>query len=364
VELELTQKNLMLINWKQSQEDMLLNSSKKGMLGPGADVPAPDMGTGPREMAWIKDTYESFNPGDINSSACVTGKPVSQGGIRGRTEATGLGVFYCILECLSYKDDASRMGLSPGIKGKTYSVQGFGNVGSYACKFIHEAGGKIVAIGEKDGTLINSKGIDIAALWKWKEEGKAWAKFPGVERVEKDSAYAITVQCDVLVPAAMESQITQANAHLVKAKLIAEGANGPVTAPADKILNSRGIIVLPDILANAGGVTVSYFEWLKNLQHVRFGRMTRRFDTEVGENIAQIIQQTTGKPLSDDIHKKLAHGADERDLVYSGLADTMNVAYANLRNISIEKKCSLRVAAFIDAIRKINVCYNELGIFP
>lgn len=235
--------------------------------------PAPDVGTGPREMAWIKDTYEAMRSEDLNATACVTGKPVTQGGVRGRNEATGLGVFYAIREALSYADDVKRMGLTPGIAGKRVVVQGFGNVGSFSAKFLHENGAKVVAIAEANGCLYNPEGLDIPALWEWKEKGNELNKFPGAKSIIIPSIEGLELDCDILVPAALEGQITKANAHKIKAKLIAEGANGPVTSDADNILFSKGVLIIPDILCNAGGVVVSYFEWLKNIQHVRFGRL-------------------------------------------------------------------------------------------
>jgi len=331
---------------------------KKNMLGPGQDVPAPDMGTGEREMSWIKDTYEAFSGADLNSAACVTGKPVTQGGIRGRKEATGLGVFYCVREALSYKDDTDKMKIDTGVAGKTVVVQGFGNVGSFSAKFMHEAGMKVVAIIEKDGAIVNENGINIDQLFDHSEKHKQIYNFPGAKLV-KNGIELLEHPCDVLVPAAMESQITSANAHKIKAKLIAEGANGPITSAADKVLFSKGIVVIPDILCNAGGVCVSYFEWLKNLQHVRFGRMTKRFSEAQLQYITKALEKATGKHL--DLVTK---GGDELDLVRSGLLDTMATSYLEVRTIAQQKNCSLRVAAFISAIRKIAKAYEQLGIFP
>jgi glutamate dehydrogenase (NAD(P)+) len=333
---------------------------KKNMLGPGLDVPAPDMGTGEREMSWIKDTYEAYSS-DLNASACVTGKPVTQGGIRGRKEATGLGIFYCVREALSYADDVKRLGLTPGVKGKTAIVQGFGNVGSFASKFMHEAGVKVIAVIEKDGAIVNENGLNIDALIEWNDKNKGIIGFPGATKtLKKEQALeALEYPCDILVPAAMENQITSANAGKIKAKLIAEGANGPITASADKILYAKGIVVIPDILCNAGGVAVSYFEWLKNLQHSRFGRMTKRFTEAQVTYIGEAFERSTGKPLNIKSDTQ-----DELTLVRSGLLDTMSTAYAHVRQISQDKKCSLRIAAFICAIQKISKAYEQLGIFP
>jgi len=332
---------------------------KKNMLGPGLDVPAPDMGTGEREMSWIKDTYEAYT-NDLNASACVTGKPVTQGGIIGRKEATGLGIFYCVREALSYEDDAKKLGLKKGIKDKTAIVQGFGNVGSYASKFMHEHGIKVVGIIEKDGAILNETGLNIDALFEWNDKNKGIIGFPGATKtVKKNQLEVLEYPCDILVPAAMESQITSQNASKIKARLIAEGANGPITASADKILKDKGVLVIPDILCNAGGVATSYFEWLKNLQHSRFGRMTKRFSEAQLVGISDAFEKATGKPLSIR-----ADAQDELNLVRSGLLDTMSTAYASVRQISMDKKCSMRIAAFICAIQKISKAYEQLGIFP
>jgi len=332
---------------------------KKNMLGPGVDVPAPDMGTGEREMSWIKDTYEQFT-NDLNASACVTGKPVTQGGIRGRKEATGLGVFYCIREALSYPEDCKKMGLTPGLKGKTAVVQGFGNVGSFSAKFLHEHGVKVICIVEKDVAIVNEEGLNIEELLLWQAKSRTIEGFPGAKRTIKENPLSgIELQCDILIPAAMENQITSENAHRIKAKLIGEGANGPVTSAADKILYAKGALIIPDILANAGGVAVSYFEWLKNLQHVRFGRMTKRFSEAQLIFISDAFQQSTGKTLNIK-----ADVGDELNLVRSGLLDTMSTSYAQVREVSHEKGCSMRIAAFICAIRKISKAYEQLGIFP
>jgi glutamate dehydrogenase (NAD(P)+) len=330
---------------------------KKNMLSPALDVPAPDVGTGPREMAWIKDTYEAMRSEDLNATACVTGKPVTQGGVRGRNEATGLGVFYAIREALSYADDVKRMGLTPGIAGKRVVVQGFGNVGSFSAKFLHENGAKVVAIAEANGCLYNPEGLDIPALWEWKEKGNELNKFPGAKSIIIPSIEGLELDCDILVPAALEGQITKANAHKIKAKLIAEGANGPVTSDADSILFSKGVLIIPDILCNAGGVVVSYFEWLKNIQHVRFGRLTKRFTEAQIKEITDTLESVT--------HKKITpRGPEELDLVRSGLLDTMATAYEQVRAISHEKNCSLRIGAFVSAIQKIATAYKQLGITP
>jgi len=248
-----------------------------------------------------------------------------------------------------------------GVKDKTVVVQGFGNVGSYSAKFMHEAGMKVTAIIEKDGGIVNDKGIDIDALFDHVEKNKTIYGFrkDGTQLVEKNFLELLEKQCDVLVPAAMEAQITSKNAPKIKARLIAEGANGPITSAADKVLYEKGIVVIPDILCNAGGVCVSYFEWLKNLQHVRFGRMTKRFSEAQLQYVTNALEKATGKKLD-----LITKGGDELDLVRSGLLDTMANSYFEVRSIAQQKNCSLRIAAFISAIRKIAKAYEQLGIFP
>jgi len=338
---------------------------KKGMLGAGSDVPAPDVGTGSREMAWIKDTYEAFHPGDLNSAGCVTGTPVTQGGIRGREDATGLGDFYVLRECLNHAEDMKKVGLTPGLNGKKVVVQGFGNVGSYSAKFLYESGCIVTAVGEYNGTIVNPNGLNIQDLWNWtKVQKKNIMDFPGKATTLPNSEDCLTLPCDILVPAALEGQITSQSAPKVKAKVIAEAANGPTTAPADAILNQRGIVIIPDILANAGGVTVSYFEWLKNLQHSRFGRLTKRFEEDMGRSVSKVIEEQTGKGLTSTQERNIVKGADELDLVRSGLLDTMANSYATVREIAHKRNVSLRTGAFISAVSKIATSYETLGIFP
>jgi glutamate dehydrogenase (NAD(P)+) len=335
--------------------------AKKNMLGPAVDVPAPDMGTGEREMAWIQDTYLSKNPNDLNATACVTGKPVQLGGIKGRTEATGLGVYYSIMEAISYEDDIKKIGLTPGIAGKNVIIQGFGNVGSYASKFLFENGAKIVAIIEKDGTIINENGLNITKLFEHKKQFGTISNFPGATSTlpASKALQGLELPCDILVPAAMENQITTKNVSNIKAKIIAEGANGPTTSLADKYLYEKGVLIIPDILCNAGGVIVSYFEWLKNLQHSRFGRLSKHMTEHNIRSISKTLEELTGKPIVG-----IQTGAGELEMVRSGLLDTISNAYAQVREISKNKNCSLRIAAFISAITKIEKVYKLLGIFP
>ncbi len=337
---------------------------KKNFIGPGIDVPAPDYGTGPREMAWIADTYAALNPGQIDAMACVTGKPVSQGGIRGRTEATGRGVSFAVREACNIVEDMKTLGLTPGVKGKRVVVQGLGNVGYYAAKFLQEAGCIIVGLAEYEGAISNPNGLDVEAVFKHRKETRSILNFPGAQNILKTTD-ALELDCDILVPAALEKQIHAENAPRIKAKIIAEGANGPTTPDAEEILLKKGVMVIPDMYANAGGVTVSYFEWLKNLQHVRMGRMGKRFMESSSSELVKTIERVTGKSLTDKERKSLSHGPDEVDLVNSGLEDTMINAYHEIRDIWKSKPgIDLRTAAFISAINKIATSYTELGIFP
>ncbi len=337
--------------------------TRKNFIGPGVDVPAPDYGTGAREMAWIMDTYGALSDGDINALACVTGKPVGQGGVRGRTEATGRGVFFGIRQALSFSEDMEALGLSTGIEGKRFAVQGLGNVGSHAARFIHEAGGVLVALAEMEGTIHNPDGLDINKVMAYRREHGTFIGMPGAEHIG-DASEVIGVECDVLVPAALEGQIRDDNVGRVNAKIVAEAANGPVTADADDVLRERGVMVIPDVYINAGGVTVSYFEWLRNLSHVRFGRMSKRAEQRMQERLVQTIEQATGKPFEAELRQQIIHGADEIDLVNSGLEETMINAYDELREVRQKYDVDLRTGAFINAIEKVAVSYREMGIFP
>ena len=295
---------------------------KKNFIGPGIDVPAPDMGTGPREMAWIADTYSQLAAADLNAVACVTGKPVSQGGIGGRREATGRGVYFGLREACDVAEDMKAIGLSPGLADKRFVVQGLGNVGYHAARFMIEGGAVMVGVSEVKGGIHNPDGIDLGDLTKHREERGTVLDFAAAENLTS-SAAALELECDILVPAALENQITETNAPCIRAKIVAEGANGPTTFDADRILRERDILVIPDVFLNAGGVTVSYFEWLKNLQHVSFGRLEKRFDQAAYRRLLGAVEATTGRRFSIGETEALARGADEVDLVNSGLEETM-----------------------------------------
>jgi glutamate dehydrogenase (NAD(P)+) len=338
---------------------------KKNFIGPGVDVPAPDYGTGPREMAWIADTYTAFHPGQIDALACVTGKPMSSGGIQGRMEATGRGVFFGLREVCGYEEDMRGLDLSKGLEGKRIAVQGLGNVGYHAAKFCQEGGCVLVGVAMPEGAIYNPKGLDVDGVLKHRQETGSILNFPRATNLAS-SADVLECECDILIPAALENQITEANAPRIRAKIIAEGANGPTTAAGEEILLQKKVMVIPDIYLNAGGVTVSYFEWLKNLSHVRFGRMGKRFEETAFEKMLRAVETATGKTFSEAERRVIAHGADELDLVNSGLEETMINAYCEVREIwkSDRKIPDLRTAGFMSAINKIAVSYEEMGVFP
>lgn len=340
--------------------------SKKNFIGPGIDVPAPDYGTSAREMSWIADTYSSLHPTEINALACVTGKPISQGGVRGRTEATGLGVFYGVREACSIAEDMKGLGLTTGIEGKKVVIQGLGNVGYHTAKYFQQAGAILVGLIEFEGAIFNEKGLDLEAVVAHRKETKSILNFQGAKNVEGGSAMGLELPCNILIPAALEGVIHEGNAAKIKAKIIGEAANGPITAEADEILIQKGVFVIPDAFLNAGGVTVSYFEWLKNLSHVRYGRLEKRFSENMFAEIAYSLESMTGKKINEMERKIMLHGPDEIDLVYSGLEDTMIGAFNEVREIYKSTKGieNMRTAAFISAINKVGASYEELGVFP
>jgi glutamate dehydrogenase (NAD(P)+) len=338
---------------------------KKNFIGAGVDVPAPDYGTGPREMAWIYDTYSAFYPGAIDAMACVTGKPVTQGGVRGRVEATGSGVYFGLREACGIAEDMKALGLSTGLEGKTVVVQGLGNVGYHTAKFCEEAGCLIVALSEREGAVYRAEGLDVDAVVKHQKTTGSILNFPGAQNIMPTNR-ALELACDILIPAALENQLTAENAPRVKAKIVAEAANGPTTAEAEKILLERGVFIIPDLYLNAGGVTVSYFEWIKNLSHVRFGRVGKRFEEASFERLLNAVEKATGRVFAEDVRRTIVRGADEIDLVNSGLEETMISAYHPIRELwrSDGRIHDLRTAAFLSALRKVATTYLELGIFP
>ncbi len=335
----------------------------KNFIGPGIDVPAPDFGSSSREMAWIADTYQAITPNKLDALACVTGKPVGQGGIRGRKEATGRGVYFGVREAVSNPEDMAKLGLSTGLPGKRVVIQGLGNVGYHAAKFLEAAGCVIVGLSEFEGAIASPAGLDVDAVVEHREERGTILGFPGSTDLSHRDA-ALELDCDILVPAALENVIDAQNAPRIAAKIIAEAANGPVTMDADEMLRARGVMIVPDIYVNAGGVVVSYFEWLKNLSHVRLGRMDRRFEQHASTRMVEAIQRATGSKLTAEEVKAIAHGPDEEDLVNSGLEDTMVIAYQEVWSIAQREGCDLRTAAMMSAVDKIARSYRDLGIFP
>lgn len=337
---------------------------KKNFIGPAIDVPAPDMGTSAREMAWIADTYQAFNPSSINAKGCVTGKPLSQHGIEGRNEATGMGVYIGIREAVSVKADMDALGLTTGLEGKKIIVQGLGNVGFHSALYLQQAGATIIGIAEWNGGIWDPNGIDVQDIKAYLVEHKSFKGY-GKGKFIENAPELLTYPCDILIPAALENQITAQNAPHIQAKIIGEAANGPVTQEAAQILLDRDIMLIPDMYLNAGGVTVSYFEWLKNLSRVSFGKLERRYEMQKFKLLLENIEKATGDLFTDDQKNQIVKGASERDLVISGLEDIMVSTYHRMNETRRQKKLkSLRTAAFILAMERISISYMDLGIFP
>jgi glutamate dehydrogenase (NAD(P)+) len=338
---------------------------RKNFMGPGLDVPAPDVGTGSREMAWIADTYTQLRPGELDAMGCVTAKPVSAGGIRGRTEATGRGVYYGTREVCNIAEDMKALGLSTGLAGKRVVIQGLGNVGYYAAKFFSEGGAILVGLAEAEGAIASPKGLDLERVMAHRRGTGKLTGFPGATDLARRED-VLELDCDILIPAALERQITGENAPRIKAKIVVEAANGPTTAEADEMLTQRGVLVIPDAYINAGGVTVSYFEWVKNLGHVRFGRMQKRFEQGAYGRLLEAVEGVTGRKFSSEEVEKVTQGASEEDLVNSGLEETMMGAYHPIRQEWKSRKgaVDMRTAAMIVAIDKVALSYEQLGIFP
>ena len=342
---------------------------KRDLIDPAQNVPAPDMGTGEREMAWISDQYARMNTTDINSKACVTGKPLNAGGIAGRVEATGRGVQYALREFFRDARGLEKAGLSGSLEGKRVIVQGLGNVGYHAAKFLSdEDGSKITGIIEHDGGLFSEAGLDVEAVRAWISENGGVTGYPDA-RYEEKGAVLLEEPCDILIPAALEGVINLGNAERVQAPLIIEAANGPVTAGADEILRNKGTVIIPDMYANAGGVTVSYFEWVKNLSHIRFGRMQRRQEEGRHQLVVDELERLSsdknlGWQLSPGFKEKYLRGADELELVRSGLDDTMRISYQAMRDVWHERDDveDLRTAAYLVAINKVAASYRAKGL--
>ncbi|MEY8828996.1 Glu/Leu/Phe/Val dehydrogenase [Sedimentitalea sp. XS_ASV28] len=343
--------------------------AKRDLINPSQNVPAPDMGTGEREMAWIADQYARMNTTDINARACVTGKPLNAGGIAGRVEATGRGVQYALREFFRHPEDVARSGLSGSLDGKRVIVQGLGNVGYHAAKFLAEEDGAIITgIIERDGALFNPNGLDVEAVFNWIRGRGGVTGFPDAAHTAEGAA-VLEEECDILIPAALEGVINLNNAERIKAPLIIEAANGPITAGADDILRARGTVIIPDMYANAGGVTVSYFEWVKNLSHIRFGRMQRRQEEARHQLVVDELERLDrylgdAWSMSPDFKKKYLRGAGELELVRSGLDDTMRTAYQSMHEVWHERDDvdDLRTAAYLVSINKVAASYRAKGL--
>lgn len=338
---------------------------KKNFIGPGIDVPAPDYGSGEREMSWIADTYMTMNPGQLDALGCVTGKPIALHGIRGRKEATGRGVAYAVRECVDVAEDMAKIGFKAGLGDKRVIVQGLGNVGYHSAKFLAEFGATIVGLCEYEGAIYNPNGLNVDEVFAHRKNTGSILGFPGATDF-KNSMEGLEQDCDIIVPAALENQFTELNIRNIKAKIIAEGANGPTTPEAEAIFTEMGGIIIPDMYCNAGGVTVSYFEWLKNLSHVAFGRMENRYAANSNANLIATLENLTGKTILPEHRLMIVKGASEMELVNSGLEDTMIHSYHEIRETRMNKPATqtLRTAAFVNSIDKIAVSYMNLGVWP
>ena len=360
----------LLIDPKQYDEESLEKITKKfarelirkGYLSPARDVPAPDMGTSQREMGWILDAYKSLRPDDINHAACVTGKSTDHGGIKGRLEATGRGVCEALKEFFRHSNELTKHSIDGTLSDQTIIIQGFGNVGINSAKALYDNGARIIGVAEREGGIFSEDGIDIYQLEKYQSEKQTILNFPNTQNVKK-SIDLLSYKCDILIPAALEGVITLNNADTIQAKIICEGANGPITYRANKKLLEKKKVIIPDIYANAGGVTVSYFEWIRNTSHIRMGRLNKRYEEDRGEAIIKAIQSISDKTIPKNLIKQLVHGANEEDIIASGLEDTMRTSFQDmLENKEKYDLDSYRMSAYAVALKKIEKSYLELGI--
>jgi glutamate dehydrogenase (NAD(P)+) len=328
---------------------------RRNLINPAQNVPAPDVGSGPLEMAWIADQYRRTHMDEVNAAACVTGKPLNLGGVEGRIEATGMGVFFALRAYLA--------GRGRELRGLRVAIQGFGNVGSHLARYLNLAGAKIVAVGERDGTVAAPDGLDVEALIEHVRAQRGVAGFPAPVRLPSGDD-ALFADCDVIAPAAREGVLDAERARSVRAALVIEAANGPLDEGADAVFAERGADVIPDILANAGGVVVSYFEWAKNLSRMSFGRLQRRREQAVIGCLATELERRTGAALPEAVWSRVSEGPTERQLVESGLEDAM---VTTLERVLAERRklgegATLRCAAYRLAIAAIAEHYKTAGL--
>ncbi|MDB9768322.1 Glu/Leu/Phe/Val dehydrogenase [Candidatus Pelagibacter ubique] len=361
--LKINPKNYSMPQLREITKAFASKLINKGFISPALNVPAPDVGTSEREMEWILETYKTLKPDDINYRGCVTGKPLHRGGIAGRTEATGRGIEEVVREIFRHEDVVKEAGLKNELKNNEIIVQGFGNVGSNLAKHLYNRdNAKIIAIGEYDGYLYNKKGIDINALIEFYKTNKT-INNPKLGEFKNKPSELLELDCDILIPAALENAITVDNVDKIKTKLIIEAANGPVSFEADKKLFEKGVMIIPDIYVNAGGVVVSYFEWVKDISHIRFGRVEKRFQEQKILDIIDLIDKKTNTKTDFDTIKRIVHGADEEDLAFSGLEDSMRNAFIEIYNAKKQIKKSFRDSAYYVSLKKIRNFYTVEG-FP
>ncbi len=337
---------------------------KRDLISPSQNVPAPDIGTSSEEMAWIADEYRKIKPTDINAAACVTGKPPTKNGLVGREEATGRGVQYIVREFFKNEDLLKLINFTNSMEDKTFIVQGLGNVGFNAAKFISEENKmKLIGIAEHNGGIYNINGINAEHAKKYFVKHKSFEKYPKATFI-KDGSLLLKKECDLLIPAAREAVITEKNANQIKAKLIIEAANGPITYKAHSILNKKKVFIIPDILANSGGVAVSYFEWVKNIRHIRFGRLEKRENLFQFNTLIEGIESMTGKTMPQEFKSNFLNGVDEIDLIRSGLDDMMIDGFQEVKKefMSNDKITDFRTAAYKVAIEKIAMSYDSIGL--
>ena len=361
--LKINPKNYTMPQLREITKAFASKLINKGFISPALNVPAPDVGTSEREMEWILETYKTLKPDDINYRGCVTGKPLHRGGIAGRTEATGRGIEEVVREIFRHEDIVKEAGLKNELKDNEIIVQGFGNVGSNLAKHLYNRdNAKIIAIGEFDGYLYNKKGIDINALIEFYKTNKT-INNPKLGKFKNNPSELLELDCDILIPAALENAITIDNVDKIKTKLIIEAANGPISFEADQKLFEKGVMIIPDIYVNAGGVVVSYFEWVKDISHIRFGRVEKRFQEQKILDIIDLIDKKTNTKTDFDTIKRIVHGADEEDLAFSGLEDSMRNAFIEIYNAKKQIKKSFRDSAYYVSLKKIRNFYTVEG-FP